>query len=99
MRVLRELVLGLERFDAWLTGVLRPVDDACSRAAEWLGFTPTQRERFLERRLLAAAALATEQRIVVGRVERLLRYRESLGATTIDTVSIRQALYGDDDMR
>lgn len=65
-------------------------------AIDWFGFTPSQRERFLAGQLRDAARLASENRLRVARVERLLQYRESLGATSIDTSSIRQALYGEE---
>lgn len=69
--------------------------DRIARALEWLGFTPTQREASLQRALRHAAELATEQRVIVARVEVLLRYREHLGATTIDVESLHEALFGE----
>jgi hypothetical protein len=82
------LLVGLDRLVAWLEPRLQ-------HAVEWLGFTPTQRERALQRAMLRAAEIATEQRTIVGRVEVLLRYRESLGATTIDVESLHEALFGE----
>lgn len=66
-----------------------------ARLLAWLGFTPTQREEHLARQLQRACELAAEQRIIVGRVEVLLRYREHLGATTIDVESLHEALFGE----
>lgn len=68
-------------------------------ALEWLGFTPTQRERALHRATLRAAEIATENRLIVGRVEALLRYRESVGAGSIDVESLHEALYGEGDVQ
>lgn len=65
------------------------------RALEWLGFTPTQREAFLRRQLATALDAGTEQRLIVGRLERLLTFRESLGAGTIDVESLHEAILGE----
>lgn len=73
--------------------------DQLRRALEWCGFTPTAREAHLHRRLLQAAELATEQRLIVGRVEVLLRYREQLGAKSIDVESLHEALFGEGEVR
>jgi hypothetical protein len=69
------------------------------RALEWCGFTPSQREAYLQRHLAQAAELATAERIIVGRVEVLLRFREHLGATSIDVESLHEALYGEGDVQ
>jgi hypothetical protein len=70
------------------------VKDHLQRALEWLGFTPTVREAYLRRQLRQESAAVADYRQQVQRMEKLLHFRESLGAATIDTDSIRQALYG-----
>lgn len=86
------VLLGLDRLVAWL-------EPRLEHAVQWLGFTPTQREAYLRRQLERASALAADQRIIVGRVEVLLRYREHLGATSVDVESLHEALFGEGDVR
>lgn len=69
--------------------------DRIRRALEWLGFTPTQREGRLRSQLRQEMTAVADYRDQVQRVETLLRFRQSLGAGTIDTESLRLALYGD----
>lgn len=68
--------------------------DRLQRALEYLGFTPTQREGHLLRQLRQERAALVDYRQQVQRVERLLAFRESLGAATVDTASLRGALQG-----
>jgi hypothetical protein len=70
-----------------------------ARVLEVLGFTPTQREAHLRRMLRQESAAVDDYRRTVDRVERLLAYRESLGAQTVDTRSLRGALSGEDESR
>lgn len=63
---------------------------------EVLGFTPTQREAYLARRLDEASKLATAARRQVARVERLVAFREGLGAGTVELDAVRQALSGEE---
>lgn len=65
-------------------------------ALEWCGFTPTARERYLEKRLRRVVQVAVADRQRLTRVEELLHYREGLDVGTVDTDSLRAALLGEE---
>lgn len=69
------------------------------RVLQWLGVTPTQREARLQRLLERAVVRGSEHRATVERVERLIVYRQQLGATSVDVHSLREAMYGEGDVR
>lgn len=75
---------------AWLGARLR-------HAVEWCGFTPTQREAYLNRRLLDLSGIASDDRIALRRVKALIAYRESVGAGAVDIASLRWAIDGDEE--